>query len=93
MNDERVSEVVRSKSEVIIANLLHAKGIQYHYESPLERDTSVKYPDFTIDDDNIGITYYWEHCGLLQDASYRRRWQEKRDWYRANALVKDQFGV
>ena len=37
-------EAVRSKSEVIIANLLHAKGIDYRYEEPLEIDGVTKYP-------------------------------------------------
>jgi hypothetical protein len=51
------AETVRSKSEVIIANLLHAKDIDYHYEHPLELGGVVKYPDFTIEDDDAGITY------------------------------------
>ena len=70
-------EAVRSKSEVIIADNLHAKKIDYHYEHPLEIDGVVKYPDFTIEDDDTGVTYYWEHCGMLSDAGYRRRWEEK----------------
>lgn len=80
-------EAVRSKSEVIIANLLHAKGIDYHYEHPLELGGLFKYPDFTIEDDDTGITYYWEHCGLLHDPAYRRRWQEKQQWYREQGIV------
>ena len=37
----------------------------------------VKYPDFTIEDDDTGTTYYWEHCGMLHDLAYKRRWEEK----------------
>ncbi len=85
-------EAVRSKSEVIIANLLHTKGVQYHYEQPLELDGVVKYPDFTIEDDNTGITYYWEHCGLLHDPSYSRRWNEKREWYREHKILPREEG-
>jgi len=80
-------EAVRSKSEVIIANLLHARNIDYHYEHPLEMDGVTKYPDFTIEDDDSGTTYYWEHCGLLHDPSYRRRWEEKLTWYRTNDIL------
>ncbi len=80
-------DAVRSKSEVIIANLLHAAKIDYHYESPLELGGVVKYPDFTIEDDDAGVTYYWEHCGLLHDPAYRRRWEEKKEWYRANGIL------
>jgi hypothetical protein len=79
-------EPVRSKSEVIIANLLHGKGIDYRYEEPLEIDGLVKYPDFTIEDDNAGITYFWEHCGMLGDPGYRRRWEEKQEWYHSHNI-------
>lgn len=80
-------EAVRAKSEVIIANLLHTKKIDYHYEHPLELGGVVKYPDFTIEDDAAGITYYWEHCGMLHDPAYRRRWEEKLAWYREQGVL------
>ena len=85
-------DAVRSKSEVIIANMLHAKKIDYHYESPLEFDGVVKYPDFTIEDDDTGITYYWEHCGLLHDAAYKRRWDRKEEWYREHQVLRIEEG-
>ena len=85
-------EAVRSKSEVIIANLLHASGVEYHYEQPLERDGMVKYPDFTIEDDDTGETYYWEHLGMLSDDDYRRRWSEKREWYRERGILSREDG-
>lgn len=85
-------EAVRSKSEVIIANLLHASKVAYHYEHPLELGGVTKYPDFTIEDDDAGITYYWEHCGMLSDPGYRRRWNDKRQWYRDNAILPYQEG-
>ena len=79
-------EAVRSKSEVIIANLLHAKGVDYRYEEPMEIDGITKYPDFTIEDDNTGETYYWEHLGMLGDRSYRRRWNEKLMWLKEKGI-------
>lgn len=85
-------DAVRSKSEVIIANLLHAAGISYHYEHPLELSGVTKYPDFTIEDDDAGITYYWEHCGLLHDVAYRKRWEEKRAWYQKNGISPFEVG-
>jgi hypothetical protein len=71
---------------VIIANLLHGRGIGYRYEEPLEIDGLVKYPDFTIEDDDAGVTYYWEHCGMLGDPGYRRRWKEKQEWYHTHNI-------
>jgi hypothetical protein len=78
---------VRSKSEVIIANMLHAKNVNYYYEIPLELGGVVKYPDFTVEDDDTGTTYYWEHCGLLHDPGYRRRWEEKYQWYVGHGIL------
>jgi len=72
--------------------LLHANGVQYHYEHPLELDGVFKYPDFTIEDDAAGITYYWEHCGMLDDPYYHRRWEEKQQWYRAHDIKPREEG-
>lgn len=74
-------ELVRSKSEVIIANTLENLGISYVYEKRLNGNETegFKLPDFTVYYE--GETYYWEHLGLLNDESYRKRWEKKRQWY------------
>jgi hypothetical protein len=84
---------VRSKSEVIIADLLHAKGIEFQYEQPLRAaDGSWRSPDFTIEDDTTGTTIYWEHLGMLQRPSYRRKWEAKLAWYRENGVLPHDEG-
>ena len=80
-------EMVRSKSEVIIADHLANNGVEYGYEQPLTIEGITKYPDFTIEDIESGLTFYWEHCGMLHVPSYRRRWQEKLGWYRAHGIL------
>ncbi len=85
-------EMVRSKSEVIIANALYADGIDYAYERPLTIDDVTKYPDFTIEDMESGVTLYWEHCGMLHVPSYRRRWEEKLQWYRSHGIGVQEEG-
>lgn len=84
--------MVRSKSEVIIANALAAKGVDYTYERPLMIEGVTKYPDFTIEDMESGLTVYWEHCGMLHVPSYRRRWEEKLDWYRQYGICAREDG-
>ena len=81
-------ESVRSKSEVIIANLLHSKGINYLYEEPLEVDGVLKLPDFTIPDHDTGETYYWEHLGMLTVPAYRQAWEEKQQWYERHGIER-----
>lgn len=73
-------DLVRSKSEVIIANLLHEAKIPYVYEKPLEYGIGEKMsPDFTI---NInGEDVYWEHLGMIGTESYDQRWTEKMQIY------------
>ena len=85
-------EAVRSKSEVIIADLLHAKGIDYRYEEPLERNGITKYPDFTIEDDDTGETYYWEHLGMLGNPIYQQRWNEKLAWLESQGITPKEEG-
>ncbi|MEE3440399.1 MAG: hypothetical protein VZR07_10670, partial [Ruminococcus sp.] len=41
-------EIVRSKSEVIIADALYYANIPYHYEKPIKVGDRVIYPDFTV---------------------------------------------
>ena len=72
---------VRSKSEVIIANLLYAAEINYRYEEPLEVDGVKILPDFTIYLPN-GRKIFWEHIGMLGVEKYDKRWVEKLNLYK-----------
>ncbi|MBQ1026513.1 AAA family ATPase [Micromonospora sp. C95] len=80
-------ELVRSKSEVVIANLLHAAGLDYRYERPLpgERVGGTVHPDFTFDDAGDD-PIIWEHLGMLDRPGYRASWERRRDWYAANGF-------
>ena len=83
-------ELVRSISEVVVADALHEEGIEYHYEKALRgKDGVERYPDFTVEDPATGITVYWEHLGMLSDPAYRRRWEKKVEWYNAMCLAPD----
>jgi hypothetical protein len=85
-------ELVRSKSELIIADRLHSNSVDYIYEHPLMLGGHTRYPDFTIEDAESGRTIYWEHCGLLVDPVYRRRWEAKLKWYLDNGVIPYQDG-
>jgi hypothetical protein len=86
-------ELVRSKSEVIIANALRSRDVKYLYEHDLVLGESVRYPDFTIEDSDSGKTYYWEHLGMLGDPAYDERWARKLTAYRdAGILPHDEGG-
>lgn len=59
-------ELVRSISEVVVANALHSEGIDYSYERALRgHDGMDRYPDFTVVDRITDQTVFWEHLGML----------------------------
>ena len=75
-------DLVRSKSELVIADKLYARDIEYAYEQPLVLPNGrTRYPDFTIADHARGVTFYWEHLGMLDDPAYSARWERKRAEY------------
>jgi exodeoxyribonuclease V alpha subunit len=80
IHEALVGEMVRSKSEVIIANLLTTAGIPFRYEVPLFAPDGTFYlPDFTID--WRGKKFFWEHLGMLHDPTYKKAWETKKKWY------------
>ena len=80
-------EEVRSKSELMIANMLYDLGIPYKYEKELRlRDGSVKYPDFTLLNVKERCEIYWEHAGLLENEGYRRTFFKKVSDYSRNGI-------
>lgn len=80
-------ELVRSKSEWIIADKLQAAGIHYVYEHRMKLGNTERWPDFVIDDDRRGLTWYWEHLGRMDKLDYRARWEIKRKAYEAQGIV------
>ena len=74
---------VRTKSEVIIANMLENNNIPFIYEEPLYAEDGTMYlPDFTVIFQ--GKKYYWEHVGRLDLPDYKAHWEEKEKWYKKN---------
>ena len=88
-------EMVRSKSEVIIANLLHQhrKDLDYKYERPLMLRSKnggeiTIHPDFTIINRNTGKIYYYEHAGKMDDPKYTLDFVRKMELYTANNILQ-----
>jgi hypothetical protein len=86
----RRGEMVSSKNELVIADILYdleKKGyLKYRVEPPLPFDDGRgRWADFLIE--AKGKTWYWEHCGRMDDESYRNRWQRKLKLYDANGYT------
>jgi exodeoxyribonuclease V alpha subunit len=77
-------ELVTSKSEAIIANLLLAANVPYEYERVLDCETFPVKPDFTFLDEEQKPLLYWEHLGMSGDPEYDEKWERKRQGYENN---------
>lgn len=81
---------VRSKSEVLIAEMLYKYGIEFEYEKPLHlvdmnHGMQIRYPDFTIY--SKGTVIYWEHLGMMKDRNYRNAFYKKLELYYENDII------
>lgn len=79
-------EMVRSKSEVIVANILNDLEIDYTYEELLSIKGEKYLPDFTIR--YQGRTAYLEHLGMLGNNSYKDHWKKKKSNYKKSGITE-----
>ncbi len=78
--------IVRSKSEVIVANMLIEKEIEFEYEREFTgKNGQKRIPDFTFID-AAGEVVILEHLGMLTVPSYKQDWQKKLSFYEANGF-------
>ena len=86
-------DLVRSKSECMIADALMTKGIPYRYECRNifymngDYHSLVIYPDFTIMHPGTGELFIWEHFGLSDDMDYLLKCIQKIQVYIANGFI------
>ena len=66
-------ELVRSKSEKILADMFEKFNIPYIYEPQIVLPNGkCLYPDFALLNVRTRKTIYWEHFGLIVDGEYSR---------------------
>ena len=80
-------EQVRSKSEVLIANILFQKKIPYHYEHPLQLGSTTIHPDFTVLRVSDRTSLYWEHLGMMDDNEYRNHALQRIRLYEKHGIL------
>lgn len=80
-------DLVRSKSEVLIANALFSHNIPYRYECQILLSGKPFYPDFTIMHPATGRSFLWEHFGLMDQNTYRRHMMAKMEVYTASGYI------
>ena len=86
-------ELVRSKSELMIADYLYKNRelLDYRYEQELTlrdyRETITIHPDFKIFNLKTGKIFYWEHAGKMDDMKYVNRFMRKIVLYSLNEFT------
>ncbi|MBR3056857.1 MAG: hypothetical protein IKG93_02710 [Clostridiales bacterium] len=80
-------ELVRSKSEAMMADVYFELNIPYKYECPIILSNGeVLHDDFTVLHVTERKEYYHEHLGLLDDPRYLIKNMKKLDLYRRNGI-------
>lgn len=80
-------ELVRSKSEKILADKFFRMGIPYVYECPLMiKGYGYIRPDFVVLNKCTRKEYYWEHFGLMSDKDYCEKSVIKMNQYIKNGI-------
>lgn len=78
---------VRSKTELIIAEMLEKKSVPFYYEKPLILKGFGKiHPDFTVLNVKKRKTMYWEHMGMMDDLEYMASALERINRYEAEGF-------
>ena len=86
-------ELVRSKSEVIIADALLRNGVPYCYEVPFklkrggEAGNVTFHPDFFCLNVRTRSEFYWEHFGMMDDEDYKNNMMGKFNLYAENGFL------
>ncbi len=85
---------LRSKSEVIISELLDGYEVPYLYEKPLVLSNGkIVHPDFTLLNIKTRKEIIWEHFGMMDDIEYRNnaflkiREYESNGYYQGNNMI------
>ena len=85
-------ERVRSKSEMLIANLLNRLNIPYRYEYPVAINYKGKErifrPDFLILDAPNRREIFFEHFGMMDEPEYAKQAFQKMKIYEENGLYE-----
>lgn len=78
---------LRSKSEVIIEQVLTLRNIPFRYECLLQLNDIDFYPDFTVMNPYTGAIVVWEHFGMVDNPQYLQSAMQKLSIYISNGYL------
>ena len=78
--------IFRSKSEMLIAQILEEMGLEYKYEPIISVIGQDKWPDFAVYCPEIDRYFYIEHLGMMGKMNYRLDNIEKIEAYEKSGI-------
>ena len=78
---EHGRHLFRSKSELLIAQLLEELNLEYKYEPMIKVNGQNRWPDFAVYCPEIGRFFFIEHLGRMDKPGYRADNLEKMEAY------------
>ena len=76
----------RSKSEMLIAQILEMLGLEYKYEPIVTINGQEKWPDFAVYCPETGRFFFIEHLGMMDNMGYRMENLDKMDKYEQSGI-------
>lgn len=77
---------VRSRGEIVIAEVAHGLGIPFRYDQIITLDDgSTLSPDFSFEDKDYE-EFYIDYCGMMDDPGYVKRHLIRRGHYERNRI-------
>ena len=79
--------IVRSRIESSICEIYEDAGIPFRYEETLKLPNGVELnPDYHPLIPGVLLPKRHEHCGMMDDPKYKKRWEEKKAFYKKNGI-------
>ena len=78
---------VRSRAELLIAEMLYRYDIPFRYEQVVRAGRYELAPDFTFLD-SFGNEFYWEYCGMMSDPHYLKQQLWRRGMYESIGITE-----
>ena len=82
-------EIVRSKSEKILADKFYLMNIPYRYEYKITfQNGQSRRPDFMLLNVRTRKEFFWEHAGMMDNPSYMDDFVSKINLYETNGIIQ-----
>lgn len=84
--ESKKGDLVRSRAELFIADMLFSMKISYRYECKLDLNDGIIFPNFTIMHPENGEIFFLEYFGMMSNPTYAQACIRKINRYANNGI-------